>query len=298
MGEQRRECSGQVGGAPVSDFGRGEGRLSAPRLTWASVESLGHLGPKHGHEAELHRSDVVEARRKIEANGARGVVPYLGMVLVGAWHDVWSSEPFGMRACGTGELRRRWRLCARRATGERNETGERGRVCARLKRSWGCGARRGSALSAFVRAGRVAVAGKKGLTSGARVSAAAHARWLASVARGGVAMALTRRAHGVESRGARGSWHRLVGLGWQREEERRHVRGELGLMGQKAERRSGVRAAFGFSFILNLQSPFLFIFSFEFKSNQAINSNLNISSICIKQRSKFKLSMMQQFMSL
>lgn len=198
--------------------------MSTPRLTWASVESLGHLGPKHGHGAELHQSNAMEARRKIEANGARSVVPYLGMTLIGAWHDVGSSDRFGTRACDTGELRRRW-LCARRATGERNETGERGQVCARLKRSWGRGARRGPALSAFVRAGRVAVAGKKGLTSGARVLAAARARWLASVARGGVAMVLTGRAHGVESRGARGSWHRLVGLGWQREEERGHVRG-------------------------------------------------------------------------
>jgi hypothetical protein len=72
--------------------------------------------------------------------------------------------------------------------------------------------------------------------------------------------------------------------------------GELGLLGQKVEQ-GALPASLGFPFSSEFLISFLFIFSFEFKSNEATNSNLNISSICIKQRSKFRLSMMQQFIS-
>jgi hypothetical protein len=50
--------------------------------------------------------------------------------------DIASGAPGGStwRVRVTGELEQR-RLCMRRAAGERNEAGERGRVCARLKRN-------------------------------------------------------------------------------------------------------------------------------------------------------------------
>jgi hypothetical protein len=60
----------------------------------------------------------------------------------------------------------------------------------------------------------------------------------------------------------------------------------------------GVWASLGFSFYSEFLICFLFVFSFEFKSNQITNSNWNISSICIKQKAMSKLSMMQHFMSL
>jgi hypothetical protein len=50
---------------------------------------------------------------------------------------------------------------------------------------------------------------------------------------------------------------------------------------------------FSFEFLI----IFIFIFSFEFKSNQTTNSNSNISNMCITKKTKFKLSMMQHFMS-
>jgi hypothetical protein len=58
-----------------------------------------------------------------------------------------------------------------------------------------------------------------------------------------------------------------------------------------------MRAALTFSFYSKFLIPFLFIFSFEFKSNQTTNSYLSISNMCINQKTKFKLSMMQHFMS-
>jgi hypothetical protein len=98
--------------------------------------------------------------------------------------------------------------------------------------------------------------------------------------------------HGTEHRGARvgegvdadrlvppGREQGRAGAAWSRWVER--------------PSEGGLRAALGFLFILNFYSPFLFIFSFEIISNQARNSNLNILSICIKQRSKYRLSMMQ-----
>jgi hypothetical protein len=43
---------------------------------------------------------------------------------------------------------------------------------------------------------------------------------------------------------------------------------------------------------------FLFIFSFEFKSNHTTNANLNISNMCINQKqSLLRINMMQHFMS-
>jgi hypothetical protein len=78
--------------------------------------------------------------------------------------------------------------------------------------------------------------------------------------------------------------------------ERGRARGRLGLMGRKAELRK-VACCLPFYFYSKFLISFLFIFSIEFKSNQTTNSNLNVSNICIKQTAKFKLSMMQHFMS-
>jgi hypothetical protein len=89
---------------------------------------------------------------------------------------------------------------------------------------------------------------------------------------------LTGQAHGVENKGACA----CAGVGadrWDRAGRERRSEGARGAeMGRKAEGRVSW-TAFGFSFILNFYSPFLFIFPFEFKSNQATNSNLIISSI-------------------
>jgi hypothetical protein len=71
---------------------------------------------------------------------------------------------------------------------------------------------------------------------------------------------------------------------------------ELGLMGRMAKRGREL-GCFLFFFYSEFLIHFLFIFSFEFKSNQTTNSNLNISNICLKQKVKSKLSMMQHFMS-
>jgi hypothetical protein len=46
----------------------------------------------------------------------------------------------------------------------------------------------------------------------------------------------------------------------------------------------GSRASFYFSFILNFLILFLIFSSFEFKSNQPTNTNLNISNMCINQK--------------
>jgi hypothetical protein len=73
-------------------------------------------------------------------------------------------------------------------------------------------------------------------------------------------------------------------------------RQELVLMGRMAKRGREL-GYFLFFFYSEFLIPFLFIFSFEFKSNQTTNSNLNISNICLKQKVKSKLSMMQHFMS-
>jgi hypothetical protein len=51
MGEWWRGCSGRVKGTSASNPGRGEGRSSTPRPTWASVRGLGHLGPILVHGA-------------------------------------------------------------------------------------------------------------------------------------------------------------------------------------------------------------------------------------------------------
>jgi hypothetical protein len=100
--------------------------------------------------------------------------------------------------------------------------------------------------------------------------------------------------------GKRGSGARLrelapTGRSHQAARAREPAR-RLGELGLKVESR-WFAGCIGFSFYSESLIPFSFIFSFEFKPNQATNSNLNISSICIKQRSKFKLSMMQQFIS-
>jgi hypothetical protein len=74
---------------------------------------------------------------------------------------------------------------------------------------------------------------------------------------------LTRRAHSVESRGARAG----EGVGADRpvppgseSEEAGARRGELSLMGRKAERR-GVVGCFSFSFYSKFSIPFYFLFS-------------------------------------
>jgi hypothetical protein len=54
-------------------------------------------------------------------------------------------------------------------------------------------------------------------------------------------------------------------------------------MGRKARREGGL-GFFRFSFYSEFLIPFLFVFSFEFKSNQTTNSNRNIISTCIKQK--------------
>jgi hypothetical protein len=107
--------------------------------------------------------------------------------------------------------------------------------------------------------------------------------------------ALMAQAHDAESEGA----HVGEGFGADRSVPPRRERGRAdarcgraGLNGPKgrAEGRCGLLWVFPFS------SKFLISF-LEFKSNQATNSNLNISSICIKQRSKFRFSKMQQIIS-
>jgi hypothetical protein len=45
-----------------------------------------------------------------------------------------------------------------------------------------------------------------------------------------------------------------------------------------------VWAALDFPFSSEFSIPFVFILSFEFKSNQTTNSNLNISNMCINQK--------------
>jgi hypothetical protein len=70
----------------------------------------------------------------------------------------------------------------------------------------------------------------------------------------------------------------------------------VGWLGRKAEG-EGVLGLLWLFFYPEFTNPFLFISSIEFKSNQTTNSNLNISTICIKQRPNSRLSMMQQFMS-
>jgi hypothetical protein len=65
----------------------------------------------------------------------------------------------------------------------------------------------------------------------------------------------------------------------------------------RAGPREGRLGYFDLFFYSEISNHFLFIFSNGFKSNEATNSNLNISSICIKQKAKSKLSMMQHFMS-
>jgi hypothetical protein len=102
---------------------------------------------------------------------------------------------------------------------------------------------------------------------------------------------------------------RWVGPSAQREGERAQlvrlapIVGSTGQMergghelGQKAEG-EGDWATFLFFFYCEFLIPFLFIFSIEFKSNQTTNPNLNILNMCINQNTKFKLSVMQQFMS-
>ena len=103
-------------------------------------------------------------------------------------------------------------------------------------------------------------------------------------------------AHGAESSGVRAG----EGVDAYRADPPGRERGRAGVRCGRAgpkDRGGGLRAALGFPFILNFYSPFLFIFSFEIKSNQATNLDLNISSICIKQRSKSRLSMIQKFIS-
>jgi hypothetical protein len=53
----------------------------------------------------------------------------------------------------------------------------------------------------------------------------------------------------------------------------------------------------GFPFSYEFIFPFLFIFSFEFKSTQTTNSNVKYFKHVNQPKTKFKLSMMQQFMS-
>jgi hypothetical protein len=63
--------------------------------------------------------------------------------------------------------------------------------------------------------------------------------------------------------------------------------------GPKGRGGRGVRAALAFSFKYEFLNPFIFIFSIEFKLNQATNPNLNISNMCINQKIKFRLTVMQ-----
>jgi hypothetical protein len=51
-------------------------------------------------------------------------------------------------------------------------------------------------------------------------------------------------------------------------------------------RGGGLLAALVFPFYSEFLIPFLFIFSFEFKSNQTTNSILDISNMCINQKNK------------
>jgi hypothetical protein len=75
---------------------------------------------------------------------------------------------------------------------------------------------------------------------------------------------------------------RHAGPRWQRE----IARAGKGKWAAWAERpgKGGSRASFYFSFILNFLIIFLLFSSFEFKSNQPTNTNLNISNMCINQK--------------
>jgi hypothetical protein len=102
---------------------------------------------------------------------------------------------------------------------------------------------------------------------------------------------------GVESEGERAGYEDLAPTLRSHWSERS---GEAGARLEWVEwaerlRGRGCLAFFRLFFYSEFLIPFLFIFSFEFKSNQATNSNLNISNMCIKQKSKSRLSMMQQF---
>jgi hypothetical protein len=99
------------------------------------------------------------------------------------------------------------------------------------------------------------------------------------------------REHAGKRSAPTGWTHRVEGA-----EERAHA-GRAGPNGPKGRAGAGCGLLLPFPFNRDFYSLFFFIFSIEFKPNQATNSNLNISNICIKQRSKFKLNMMQQFMS-
>ena len=70
----------------------------------------------------------------------------------------------------------------------------------------------------------------------------------------------------------------------------------MGRLGREAEGKRVV-GLFEFFFYFELCFPFSFILFFGFKFKHATNSNLNIPNICIKQKVKSRLSMMQHFMS-
>jgi hypothetical protein len=115
---------------------------------------------------------------------------------------------------------------------------------------------------------------------------------------------LTGRAHGAEARArTRGKRYSADGMGPHRRErgggadmlaplgrgtEGRAWQGRAGPDVLKG-REGGVAGLFwGFPFASELLFPFLFIFSFELKSNQTTNSNLNISNMCINQKQSLR----------
>jgi hypothetical protein len=111
---------------------------------------------------------------------------------------------------------------------------------------------------------------------------------------------LTGRAGLAEGDGATGvgegiNTDRSVPPVIERERERERERGKACAQLEWSERLGeGLLLLFLLS---RISISFCFLL-FEFKSNQIANSNLRDSSICIKQKAKSKLNMMQHFMSL
>jgi hypothetical protein len=70
----------------------------------------------------------------------------------------------------------------------------------------------------------------------------------------------------------------------------------MGRLDREAEGK-GLWASLSFSFILNYVSLFIFIFSFGFKFKHDTNSNLKIPNMCIKQKVRSRLSMVQHFLT-